>query len=164
METSISVTVQPNANGAVLLRAIADSIEGAPAEDGLVKLSIQTSEPTEPKRGRGRPKKEAKVDLGDDEPEADDEVAEDETEADDDDEAAEDEAEDEETKPEPVKTRKGVKAAKGPTLDEVIKAFQEYAAKHSRDKAGAILAKYKVKSVRNLPPEKFPEILKRLGA
>jgi len=50
------------------------------------------------------------------------------------------------------------------TLDDVVKAFQKYAAKYSREKAGKILAKFKVKSVRDIPAEKYDSVMKMLGA
>lgn len=46
--------------------------------------------------------------------------------------------------------------------DDIIPAFQKYAAKHSRDKAAAVLAKFGVKSVRNLGEDKYVEVLKLL--
>lgn len=65
----------------------------------------------------------------------------------------------------PKKPAKSVTAAKPLTLEKnIIPAFQAFAKKHSREKAGKVLAKYKVKSVRDLPTTKFPEILKLLGA
>lgn len=52
-----------------------------------------------------------------------------------------------------------------PTLEgHIIPAFQAFAKKHSREKAGAILGKYKVKSVRDLPETEFSKILSLLGA
>lgn len=54
---------------------------------------------------------------------------------------------------------------KTPTLEnDIIPAFQAYAKKHSREAAAKVLAKYKVKSVRDLPEAKFGEVIKTLGA
>ena len=49
------------------------------------------------------------------------------------------------------------------TLDDVLDAFKAYAAKHSRDKALAILKKYKVKAVKDLDESKYAEVLKKLA-
>lgn len=49
------------------------------------------------------------------------------------------------------------------TLEEVIGGFKEYAKKKGRDKAAAILGKFKVKSVRDLKSEQYAEVLKALG-
>jgi hypothetical protein len=57
---------------------------------------------------------------------------------------------------------KGAKT-KGPSLDDVIAGFQAYAKKHSREKAGKILAKYKITSVRDLPAAKYIEVIKLLS-
>lgn len=45
------------------------------------------------------------------------------------------------------------------TLDDMILAFKAYAGKHTREKAGKILTKYGVKSVRDLKPEQYSEVL-----
>lgn len=50
------------------------------------------------------------------------------------------------------------------TLDDVITAFKAYATKHSREKAGKVLSKFNVKSVRDLKTTQYVEVLKVLGA
>lgn len=138
----------------------------------------ETSKAAEtPKRGRGRPPKvqpvvetleedefgdvDETLDIDTDELEGD----EDETENDD-----EDETEDDDEKPAPKMMRKGAGAVAAPkdvkgalTLEgHIVPAFQKYAAKFSRDKASKVLAKYKVKTVRDLPKDKYAEVLKLL--
>ncbi len=48
------------------------------------------------------------------------------------------------------------------SIDDIRAAFQAYARKHTRDKAAAVLAKYKVKSVNDLPKDKYAEILGKI--
>lgn len=48
------------------------------------------------------------------------------------------------------------------TLTEVIKAFQNYATKHSRQEAAKILAKFKAKSVKDMKEEHYEKALKLL--
>lgn len=50
------------------------------------------------------------------------------------------------------------------SLETVITAFQKFAQAGHKDAAVAILKKYKVKSVRDLPAAKYDEILKQLKA
>lgn len=45
----------------------------------------------------------------------------------------------------------------------IIQAFQKYSKKHSREKAAAALAKFKVKSVLALKASDYPAVLKLLG-
>lgn len=52
----------------------------------------------------------------------------------------------------------------GPTIETVIKAFQAYAKKTSREKALGVLKTFKVKSVHDLSAEQYPKVLKTLGA
>jgi hypothetical protein len=52
----------------------------------------------------------------------------------------------------------------GPTADEVITACKDHAAKHGRDKTMAILARFKVKGVKDLKPEDLPLVWKALKA
>jgi len=52
---------------------------------------------------------------------------------------------------------------KEPTLEDVIEGFKAYAGKHGREKAGAILKKFGVKSVRDLKSEKYGEVLALIG-
>ncbi len=170
----ISVSVPANARGASVLIGLAGLIGGdAPAGAKV---------PDDRAGKRGRPKKEAApaddmdfgVNTSDDEPEADaedveDEATEDAEELEADDDEAEDEAPAPKKRGRPAKTApverlmKDVKTTKGHTLEgDIIPAFQKFADKHSREKAGKVLAKYGVKSVRDLPKEKYPEILKLL--
>jgi hypothetical protein len=44
-------------------------------------------------------------------------------------------------------------------IDDVIAAFQGYAKKHSREKAAKVLAKFKVKSVRDLKAKQYAEVM-----
>lgn len=77
-------------------------------------------------------------------------------------EASEDEESDEETSDlfddEPAAPPK----PQGPTADEVITACKDHAAKHGRDKTMAILARFKVKGVKDLKPEDLPLVWKAL--
>lgn len=73
------------------------------------------------------------------------------------------EAEDDEVEEAPAKPA-AKKAAPKKTLDDVIAAFRAYAAKHSREKAAAVLKKLDVKSVRDIPAEKYDGVLKVLNA
>ncbi len=52
---------------------------------------------------------------------------------------------------------------KGPTLEDLIAAFQKYAKKHSREKAGKLLAALKVKSVRDIKAKDYEKVLKALS-
>jgi len=45
---------------------------------------------------------------------------------------------------------------------DIIPAFQAYAKKHNREKAGKVLIKFGVKSVRDLPTAKYHEVLETL--
>ena len=47
-----------------------------------------------------------------------------------------------------------------PTFADVVAAFQSYSAKYSREEAGKILRKFKVKSVKDLKPEQYKDVLK----
>ncbi len=163
MESQISVTVPTTPAGAVILRKFAAALDGAkttaaPAADDA---------PVKGKRGRpskaemeARKAKEAEADEF--ETEAEEDVEEDEAEEDeaDDEREEEDEEEDEADEEEAPPAKK---KAKGPSLEaDIIPAFQAYAKRHSREKAGKILAKFKAKAVRDIPPAKFPEVLKLL--
>lgn len=50
------------------------------------------------------------------------------------------------------------------TLTEVIAGFKKYAAKNSREDAGKILKKFKVKSVQDIPAEKYPAVMEALNS
>lgn len=54
-------------------------------------------------------------------------------------------------------------AAPAITLEDVIKGFKEFAAKNDREKAGKILGKFGVKSVRDLKETDFEKVMKALG-
>lgn len=45
---------------------------------------------------------------------------------------------------------------------DLIPAFQAFAGQRSRDEAAKVLQSYGVKSVRDLPKAKYPEVMKRL--
>lgn len=132
------------------------------------------AEVAEPKRGRGRPKKDAAPALDDDDLGlgASEEETE-ETEASEDEESEEtagedEESEDEETEPAPRKgataTKSGKAAGKALSLeDDIIPAFQQFAKKHSREKAAKILAKFKAKKVQEIPAKHYAEVLKLLS-
>lgn len=68
-------------------------------------------------------------------------------------------------KPAPAPKAGATKAAAKPqfTHEQLIKAFQAYARKHSADKARAVLNKYGLKNVRDIPEDKRGEIIKQLG-
>lgn len=68
-----------------------------------------------------------------------------------------------EEKSEPAKAKVGRPAAKLTLETHIIPAFQAFAKKHSREKAGAVLTKYKVKSVRDLPEAEYGKILRLLA-
>lgn len=51
---------------------------------------------------------------------------------------------------------------KGPSLEDVIAGFKNFAQKKGRDKAGKVLAKYKVKSVNDLPESSYAKVLKEI--
>lgn len=53
--------------------------------------------------------------------------------------------------------------AKEISLDDVRAALKTYAAKNSRDKAIAVLKKFKVKSILDLDPAQYGEVMKVLG-
>jgi len=48
------------------------------------------------------------------------------------------------------------------SLNDILEGFKEYAKAKGRDKAVAILTKLKVKSVKDIPPEKFKKVLEAL--
>lgn len=151
----VSVTVPVDASGAAILTAIAATLTATPDKrPGATAAAVAPT--TEPKRGRGRPPKvEAAADLDfGDEPAAE---AEAETE-----EAEETETEEAEAEPEEEEKPEPPKAPKLTLEKHIIPAFQAYAKKHTREKAGEILTKYKVKSVRDLPADKYAEIMKKL--
>ncbi len=157
---SFTVNVSLTAAGLKLIGAQFEALPAARTNGGTTSTAAQVV-PSEVKRKRGRPAKAAAAEVEEDDTEdtTDDdfEVDEDET----------DETEDEETEDEPAPKKKAgasAKAAAVLTLDVMIKAFQDYAERHSRDKAAKILAKYKVKSVRLLPEDKYAEVLKVLKA
>ncbi len=110
--------------------------------------------------GNGKRTKAAPVDEDEDldteeESEEETEVEETEEESDDDEiEAGEDDAP-------TVKSKKG---SKGPSLDDVIKAFQKYAKKNGRGAAKKVLTKYKVESVQDLDEAHYAKVLKLIAA
>ena len=68
-----------------------------------------------------------------------------------------------ETKAEEVPVAPPVPAEKALTLEEdIIPAFQKFAREKSREEAGKIIAAYGAKSVRELPADKYAEILGKL--
>lgn len=131
-------------------------------------------EVVEPKRGRGRPKKETVEATA----EADDDLglgaSEEETENEGDEseeagsEETEEETEEEESEPAPRKgattSKSGKTKGKALTLEgDIIPAFQNFAKKHSREKAAKILAKFKAKKVTELSPNSYGEVLSLLA-
>lgn len=152
------------------------SITAVLAKLGGGGVVAEVAEVAEPKRGRGRPKKEVTPDIGDEDDDLGLGAAEEENEEADEVEASEDNSDDEEAEEEtpeeesePV-TRKGATATKGgkakaETLsldDDIIPAFQKYAKKHSREKAAKIIAKFKAKKVQEISPKHYSEVLKLL--
>lgn len=129
------------------------------------RVSVQTEAAIEgePRRGRGRPRKEAAAVLAD--------FAEDSTDTaeaapeEDADTGFEEEPEEEEEPAPPVAAKKNSKKALDVDTD-ILPAYQAYAKKHSREKATKVLSKvlnkHKVKSVRNLPAAVLPEVLELL--
>lgn len=49
------------------------------------------------------------------------------------------------------------------TLEVVVAEFQKYAKANTREKAGKVLASFGVKSVRDLDPKKYPDVMKKLA-
>lgn len=49
------------------------------------------------------------------------------------------------------------------TKKQLIAAFKEYASENSREEAGKILKKLKVKSVNDIDPDDYPKALKMVG-
>ncbi len=147
-------TISVTTSSAVLFRrlAAACSSDTAPA--------IAAEEVTEEKPRKTRKPKVEK------EPEpAEDEI--DEFGLGDDDDAGDESEEESDFEGEEEEEEKPAKKAKAAAIDldkDIIPAFQKFAAKHSREKAQKILGKYKAKNVRQLPVEKYGEILKLLKA
>ncbi len=122
---------------------------------GITGISTSVSGSDAPKK-RGRPAKAKEVETNEFDEECEVDEAEAEQEAEDEADEETEETEDDIDEAPPAK----VKKAKVLSLEaDMIPAFQAYAKKHSREKAGKILNKFKVKAVRDLPPAKFPEIL-----
>jgi len=125
-----------------------------------------------PKKQPGRPKK-AKAVVEEPEEEID-EPADEELETDDEDSAeAEDkdapeedddeEEEEEETPPAKKKTKDSKKSSRLDLEGDLLPAFQAYAQKYTRDKAMKLLDKIGgVKSIRNVPEEKWPKLYEAL--
>ncbi len=168
-QTTITLTVPLSAIGAALLEIAAEGIKNFGVKpSGDVKFSgtpaaVTTTVSETPKK-RGRPAKAAAVVEADE-----DELDGDDFEADEEVEDA-DELDDESYEDEPVKVKKGASkapakaAAETVTLEAVIGEFQVYARKHSREKAKALLGKFKVSSVRDLDKKDYAAVLKALKA
>lgn len=121
-----------------------------------------------------RSKKKAAIKDEEDEDAVDEEEAEDsddsDTDEEDDGEEVEEDGDNEEEaeeKEKPIKAKKAAvskgKTPKALTLEgDLIPAFKKYAVKFSREKAGKILKKYKVDSVRDIPVSKFEAVMKEL--
>lgn len=144
MSVQLTVTIDPTSKTAPgILRGLADSMaatfEGAHAQvNDVVRAPAKAAKATK-----------AAVEVADDEDDEENfELA-----TDDGGEAA-DVVDAEETE----------EADDAPTLDDVTKAFQTYAKKHSREKAAAILKKLGAKSVRDIKPGQYEKVLKTLGA
>lgn len=147
------------------------------AQDLLVKarsvpMETASAETEAPAKKRGRPSKaeiaareaaeaedESETAEAADESEDEDEYAADESEEADEPEDDEDEADDEEPEEKP---RKGAVAGKLTLEKHIIPAFQAYVKKHDREKAVKVLAKFKVKNVKELPASKYAEVIKAL--
>lgn len=77
-------------------------------------------------------------------------------------EETEEESEEEETEEESEDEDADEAEDDGPSLEDMVSAFQKYAKKTSRDKAAAVLKKFKVKSVRDLKAKDYKAVLKSL--
>jgi hypothetical protein len=99
-------------------------------------------------------------DLAEDENEVLEDELDEEEESDEDGELDEDEDEEKEDDDlEEVNFASNAEEENESTLEDVITALQKYSKKHSRDKAAKVLAKFRVRSVRDLPKQKFGEII-----
>jgi len=161
-EVQVSLTVPASAIGAGLLRAAAVELErlgganGAARSNGATAATDEAAVTDKPRRGRkSNAQKEAEAAAAAKAAKGDDDDFETDT---------EEESEDDlDFGDEPAKSEK-----KKLTLDgNIIPAFKEFVSRHGEDgrtKAGEILAKFKVKSVRDLPEEKYTDVMKLLKA
>lgn len=143
----ISVKVEFNKAGAAELRKLADVIEKTAPKRGRPKKDKDEDEDTDESDDE---------DTSDDDESGDDDDGGDDGDSDDEDSGDDDDASDDDDEEE----KKPAKGKKLSLEKDILPAFQAYAKKHGRPKAAAILKKFKVKSVRELPPAKFAEALK----
>lgn len=87
------------------------------------------------------------------------------SEPEDDDEQESDETEEEDDGLGEIEEVEEPKKATKLTLEgDIIPAFRAFAGKHTREKAGKVLAKFGVKSVKDIPAAKYADVLKVLRA
>lgn len=145
---ALNATVQSLETQVAALKTV---LKGVPNDDTEESEEVEESAP----KKRGRPKKEKAVEEEEDEDFSDVEPTEEEDESDDG-ESEDDDFEEQEEKPAPKKS------SKGPTLADVIKALQVYSTEHSRKDAMKKLGKFKVKSVHDLNPKHFGDLIESL--
>jgi hypothetical protein len=167
MASASPITVSLSFGGLTLEGAHALISASRNIEKGSASAEVETddAETIPTPRKRGRPSKaelaaraaEEETEDADEPEETEDADVEEEPEAD-----ADDETEDEPEEDEKPKARKGAVAGKLTLEKHVIPAFQAFVKKHDREKAVKVLAKFKVKSVRDLPASKFEDVIKAL--
>lgn len=150
MSVTISFTFKDQATAIAGLNAVMAS-QGLPEETSHINVADMKSK-------RGRPAKKAKPEVEETE-DFEDEVSDEEVEEDEELELEDDETEEEEVVPAP----KAKKAAKGPTLDDVINGFKACAQKHGRERTSKILKQFKSKSTRDIAATDYPAVLKLLA-
>ncbi len=164
---SVSILLPVNAQGLATFSKLVSTL-GAGTSIKASAGPSQTVPAEAPKRGRGRPPKVKTADVNDfQDPEVGDDgddfgtdgASDDDEELEGTDDADIDMSDDEEDeKPAP---KKGASGKKELTLEgDVIPAMQKYAQKYSREKAQKLLlAKFKVKTARNLDAKQYPALL-----
>jgi flagellar biosynthesis GTPase FlhF len=183
----VTVSVQATPEGADLLRRTAEMIDGYDSKDessGDVEVSAKakpSSKPGKPAVTKGKPGRKAKPveeELEETEAEEEEEEEFEEQESEEEEELEEQEPEEEEEEERSVVSTRKLKAgasakassapaAKGPKLEDVIEAFGAFVKRKGpkgRDLGKKILDGYKVKSVRDLPKDKYVLVMKQLKA
>jgi hypothetical protein len=124
----------------------------------------EESEEDEAPKSKKKPAKKAKKEEIEDEDEEEFDESDDEEESsdeDDEEESSDEDDEEESEEDDEPKSKKG--NSKGPTKGTVIKALQAYAAENTKAKALKMLAKFKVKSVHDLKPAQYADLIELLS-
>ncbi len=160
MDISIDFTVKAHspAEAVAIMSALQQantSIGNGGAKEKAAPVKLADMPPAPKKRGRPPKVKEEEVEETEEAEIEEDELEETEEEEVDDGLGEEEVEEEAEEAPPPAKKAKKIDLNK-----DLIPALQAYSKKHSREKAGKILAKFKVKSVLDLKESDYAEALR----